>query len=133
MNLVLLVLLVLCALPVSGMSMVHAQDKAIQRQHDQHDQHLSADAIAYSPSPNLSLINANIAVKHSCSSSPFVSNRILLPLPAASIMTPIIDLPLTRRLLRLTHTSLLNLLASCVNFADARACNPNLLTISISC
>src|SRR5450830_60533 len=130
MNLVLLVLLVLCALPVSGMSMVHAQDKAIQRQHDQH---LSADAIAYSPSPNLSLINANIAVKHSCSSSPFVSNRILLPLPAASIMTPIIDLPLTRRLLRLTHTSLLNLLASCVNFADARACNPNLLTISISC
>src|SRR5450830_1454917 len=130
MNLVLLVLLVLCALPFSGISLVHARDLAFQRQHDQH---LSADAIAYSPSPNLSFINANIAVKHSCSSSPFVSNRILLPLPAASIMTPIIDLPLTRRLLRLTHTSLLNLLASCVNFADARACNPNLLTISISC
>src|SRR5580692_9166968 len=57
---------------------------------------------------------------------------IVEPLPAASIITPMMLLALTRRPLRDIQISLWNLPASWVSFADARACSPSLLTISTS-
>src|SRR5512146_197163 len=59
--------------------------------------------------------------------------RTLEPLAAASIMTPMMLLALTRRPLQLTHTSLLNCPATWVSLAEARAWSPSLLTISTSC
>src|SRR3974390_3323767 len=55
-----------------------------------------------------------------------------LPIPAASIITPMILLALTRRPSRLSQTSLLNWAATWVSLAEARACSPSLLTISTS-
>src|SRR5207237_10856765 len=54
------------------------------------------------------------------------------PLDAASIITPMMLFALTRRPLRDIHTSEANWLASCVSFAEARACRPSLLRISTS-
>src|SRR5258708_31345748 len=56
-----------------------------------------------------------------------------LPLPAASIMTPMMLLAFTLRPLRASDTSHSYFAASCVNLADAGACSPSLLTISTSC
>src|SRR3954464_7382967 len=67
------------------------------------------------------------------SSGPSVSIWIVVPFAAASIMTPIMLLALTRLPLRATQISLLNWPASCVSLADARACRPSLLMISASC
>ncbi len=65
-------------------------------------------------------------------SSPAVSMVIVLPRAAASIITPMMLLALTRRPLRSSQTSHEKLLASCVSLADARACSPSLLMISAS-
>src|SRR3990172_759111 len=54
------------------------------------------------------------------------------PLPAASIMTPMMLLALIRRAPFVIQISHLNLPASWVSLADARACRPSLLMISIS-
>ncbi len=62
------------------------------------------------------------------SSGPSVSSTIFEPCAAASIITPMMLLALTRRPLRLTQTSLLNWPATWVSLADARACSPSLLT-----
>src|SRR3954469_18420262 len=67
------------------------------------------------------------------SSGPSVSMLMVEPLAAASIITPMMLLALTRLPLRATHTLLLNCPASCVSLADARACRPSLLMISTSC
>src|SRR5487761_2381164 len=61
------------------------------------------------------------------SSSPSTSNSTRLPIPAASIITPMMLLALTRRSLRVMKTSLLKVPANLVNLADARACRPSLL------
>src|SRR5689334_985110 len=87
----------------------------------------------YSSSPNLSEISAVTACMAAASSLPLVSTMMCEPLPAASIMTPMMLLALTRRPLRLTQTSLLNWPATWVSFALARACSPSLLIISTSC
>src|ERR1035437_10951172 len=58
---------------------------------------------------------------------------IVVPLAAASIITPMILLAFTRRLLRDSITSHLKLEASCVSLAEARACRPSLLMMSASC
>src|SRR5258708_40284354 len=55
-----------------------------------------------------------------------------LPLPAASIMTPMMLFAFTRRPLRDSHTSAAKPPATRVSFAAARACSPSLLTISAS-
>src|SRR5436189_284038 len=65
-------------------------------------------------------------------SSPSASMTTRLPLPAASIMTPMMLFAFTRRPLRDSHTSAAKFPASCVSFAAARACSPSLLTISTS-
>src|SRR5207247_6471986 len=65
-------------------------------------------------------------------SSPSASMTTRLPLPAASIMTPMMLFAFTRRPLRNSHTSAEKFPASCVSFAAARACSPSLLTISAS-
>src|SRR4030067_30357 len=87
----------------------------------------------YSPSPKQSLMSSNNARIASASSSPFVSMVMVVPLEAASIITPMMLLAFTRRLLRDSITSHLKLDASCVNLAEARACRPSLLMISTSC
>src|SRR5215471_14991908 len=68
----------------------------------------------------------------SLSSGPSVSSRTRVPLPAASIITPMMLLALTLRPLRPSETSHWYLAASCVSLAAARACSPSLLTISTS-
>src|SRR5207253_3994984 len=81
----------------------------------------------YSPSPKRSLISRTIASSAACSSSPSVSISISAPMPAASIITPMMLLALTLRPLRLMKTSLLKPVASLVSLAEARACRPSLL------
>src|SRR6185312_6408095 len=66
------------------------------------------------------------------SSGPSASSVTFEPLPAASIITPMMLLALMRRPLRAMCTSHWYFAASCVSFADARACSPSLLTISTS-
>src|SRR5215471_11986890 len=68
----------------------------------------------------------------STSSGPSVSSVILAPLPAASIITPMMLLALIFRPLRPIETSLWYLAASCVSLAAARACSPSLLITSTS-
>src|SRR5699024_4771403 len=88
-------------------------------------------SLVYSPSPNLSAINASNASMASCSRSPLVSIDTSLPMPAASIITPMMLLALTRRSPRLIHTSHGKLPASLVSLADARACRPSLLLMIV--
>ena len=88
---------------------------------------LSMDGKGHSPSPNLSSISASRAAMASCSWSPSVSISTSAPKPAASIITPMMLLALTRRPLRLSQTSHGKLPASLVSLADARACRPSLL------
>ena len=63
----------------------------------------------------------------SASSAPSVSSVTFAPLPAASIITPMMLLALTLRPLRDSQTSLWYFAASCVSLADARACRPELV------
>src|ERR1700730_6126525 len=77
-------------------------------------------------------MSAGFASTASASSGPSVSNVTFAPLPAASIITPMMLFALTLRLLRDITTSHWYFAASCVSFAEARACNPSLLTISTS-
>ncbi len=72
--------------------------------------------------------NASIAT---CSSGPLVSRSTVLPNPAASIITPMMLLALTRRSPRDIQTSQAKLPASLVNLAEARACKPNLLLMVV--
>src|SRR5690349_11381293 len=78
----------------------------------------------------MSAMSASIA---SPSSGPSVSSVMRLPLPAASIMTPMMLFAFTLRPLRARDTSHWYFAASCVSLADARACSPSLFTISTSC
>src|SRR5688572_1339558 len=77
----------------------------------------------------MSRITASIACP---SSGPSVSTTSFDPWAAASIITPMMLLALTRRPLRVTQTLALNWLATCVSLAEARACRPSLLMISTS-
>src|SRR5512139_2592012 len=91
---------------------------------------VQGEAHSSSPKPlEISPASASIA---STSSSPSVSSVMVLPLAAASIITPMMLLALTRRPLRDTNTLLLKPDASWVSRADGRACSPSLLTISTS-
>src|SRR5262245_17415600 len=65
-------------------------------------------------------------------SSPSASMRTRLPLPAASIITPMMLFAFTRRPLRDSQTSDAKAPATSVSFAAARACSPSLFTISAS-
>src|SRR5690606_22443784 len=82
---------------------------------------------AHSPSPNLSSMSATMASIADCSSAPSVSMSTAAPWPAASIITPMMLLALTRRSPRAIQTSHLNVPASLVSLAEARACRPSLL------
>lgn len=75
----------------------------------------------YSPSPNLASMRARRASIATASSGPSTSISTSEPKPAASIITPMMLLALTRRLLRLRWISLLKLPASFVSLAEARA------------
>src|SRR5258706_15103370 len=86
----------------------------------------------YSPSSNLSAISFCSAPSAAAASSPSASITSRAPLPAASIITPMMLLAFTRRALRDSQTSHLKPLATCVSLAEARACSPSLLTISTS-
>src|SRR5215472_5078964 len=77
-------------------------------------------------------MSATIASMASTSSGPSVSSVTFTPLPAASIITPMMLLALILRPLRPSETSLWYLPASWVNLAAARACSPSLLMISTS-
>src|SRR5262245_55746245 len=68
----------------------------------------------------------------SASSGPSVSSTMVEPWDAASIITPMMLLALTRRPLRLTQMSLWYWPATWVSFAEARACSPSRFTISTS-
>src|SRR5688572_1245404 len=65
----------------------------------------AVDGESHSPSPNLSAISASKASMASCSCSPMVSMTTSLPTPAASIMTPMMLLALTRLSPLLIQTS----------------------------
>src|SRR3990167_3962822 len=88
-------------------------------------------AHAHSPSPNLSAISASSASMASCSCAPLVSISTEVPMPAASIITPMMLLALMRRSPRLMKTSQGKLPARLVSLADARACRPSLLLMVV--
>src|SRR5512145_256381 len=77
-------------------------------------------------------MSATRASMASLSSGPLVSSWTFAPLPAASIMTPMMLFAFTLRPLRSRKTSQAYFAASCVSFAEARAWSPSLLTISTS-
>src|SRR5512139_3155615 len=83
----------------------------------------------YSPSSNLSAMSFCSAAIAASASSPCASMSSEAPLPAASIITPMMLLAFTRRPLRASQISQAKPLASCVSLAEARACSPSLLTI----
>src|SRR5262245_25021963 len=86
----------------------------------------------YSSSPNLvvtSVVSASIASR---ASGPVAETITLEPGPADSIINPMIELPPTVSLLRVTVMSALKRSTICTNFADARACRPRLLVMGIS-
>src|SRR5882672_8366517 len=87
---------------------------------------------AYSSSPKRSPISLTSAESAASASSPSASMRTLLPLPAASIITPMMLFAFTRRPLRDSQTSAAKAPATSVSLAAARACRPNLFTISAS-
>src|SRR4029079_6423434 len=87
---------------------------------------------AYSPSPNLSRMSCSSAARALSASLPSASIFTVLPIPAASIITPMMLFALTRRPLRESQSSHSKLPASWVSLAEARACSPSLLTISAS-
>src|SRR5690606_17097320 len=87
---------------------------------------------AYSSSPKRSAIKPSMACMAGSASGPSMSTITLVPLAAASIITPMMLLAFTRRPLRSIQTSLRNWLAVWVSLAEARACRPSLLMISIS-
>src|ERR1035437_4351542 len=76
----------------------------------------------------MSASRASIA---SCSRSPSVSIATELPMPAASIMTPMMLLALTRRSPLAIQTSHAKLPAILVSLADALACRPSLLLMVV--
>src|SRR5262245_15321582 len=86
----------------------------------------------YSPSPNLSRISCRMAASALSASLPSASIFTVLPMPAASIITPMMLFALTRRPLREIQISASKPPASCVSLAEARACRPSLLMISAS-
>src|SRR5580765_7511187 len=86
----------------------------------------------YSASPKRSAISLTSAASAASASSPSASIRTRLPLPAASIITPMMLLAFTRRPLRDSHTSAAKAPATSVSLAAARACRPSLFTISAS-
>src|SRR5688572_6090535 len=87
---------------------------------------------AYSPSPNLSRISCSRAASALSASLPSASIFTVEPMPAASIITPMMLLALTRRPLREIQISHSKPPASWVSLADARACRPSLLTMAAS-
>src|SRR5580765_931750 len=86
----------------------------------------------YSASPKRSAISLTSAASAASASSPSASIRTRLPLPAASIITPMMLFAFTRRPLRESHTSAAKAPATSVSLAAARACRPSLFTISAS-
>src|SRR4029077_3865429 len=85
----------------------------------------------HSPSSNLFLKSASIASMAATSSGPSVSSSTDEPIPAASIITPMMLFAFTRRPLREIQMPLLNFAASAVSLADARAWSPSLLEMVI--
>src|SRR6516164_10251271 len=65
-------------------------------------------------------------------SGPVAETLIVVPGPAASIISPMIEVPPTVSLPRVTQTSALKRSTIWTNFADARACSPRLLMIRSS-
>src|SRR5258708_28815881 len=86
----------------------------------------------HSPSPKRSAMSLVSAASAASASGPCASSFTVEPLPAASIITPMMLFALTRRPLRESQISLWNPLAMCVSFAAARACSPRRLTIGAS-
>src|SRR4051794_7671748 len=66
-----------------------------------------------------------------CSSAPSVSTSTTLSRPAASIITPMMLLALTRRSPLVIQTSQAKLPASLVSLAEALACRPSLLLMVV--
>src|SRR5262249_46036132 len=84
----------------------------------------------YSSSVNRPLTSASSASTTSAASRPLASTVIVVPGPAASIISPMIEVPPTTSWPRFTFTSASNFSTICTNFAEARACKPFLLQIS---
>src|SRR5262245_52033533 len=84
----------------------------------------------YSSSVNRPLTSASSASTTSAASRPLASTVIVVPRPAASIISPMIEVPPTTSWPRFTFTSASNFSTICTNFAEARACKPFLLQIS---
>src|SRR5207248_5310748 len=81
----------------------------------------------HSPSPKRSPISAVSAASALSASAPSAWIITFEPLPAASIMTPMMLFALTRRPLRESQISHWKPLAICVSLAAARACSPRRL------
>src|SRR4051812_20229524 len=86
----------------------------------------------HSPSPKRSAMSFASAASAASASGPSASIFTLEPLPAASIITPMMLFAFTRRPLRESQISLWNPLAMCVSLAAARACSPRRFTIAAS-
>src|SRR5262249_8582382 len=83
----------------------------------------------YSSSVKRPLTSAASASMTSAASRPLASTVMVVPGPAESIISPMIEVPPTTSWPRLTFTSASNFSTVCTNLAEARACNPFLLQI----
>src|SRR6186713_292784 len=78
---------------------------------------------------NLSATRAAMASTAACASGPIAETTTEVPGPAASIINPMIEVPPTVSLPRVTQTSALKRSTIWTNLAEARACRPRLLMI----
>src|SRR6185312_15976462 len=92
---------------------------------------VGGQGIPYSPSSNFAAKSASTAARAASSSGPSASTSTVEPIPAASIITPMMLFAFTRRPARAIQTALLNCEAVCVSFAEARACRPSLFVMVI--
>src|SRR5487761_311371 len=83
-----------------------------------------------SASPKRESIKAAKASTTSVASRPVAATVIDVPGAAASIIRPMIEVPPTLSLQRVTRTSASNFSTVCTNLADARACRPFLLQMT---
>src|SRR6476646_9186892 len=81
---------------------------------------------------NLPATSSLIARMAASASGPAAETMMVVPGPADSIIKPMIEVPPTVSLPRVTQTSALKRSTIWTNFAEARACRPRLLMIGIS-
>src|ERR1700754_2090213 len=93
---------------------------------------VSTTLIGQAPSSNLRSNSSTTAARAASSSSPMARTVSAVPMPAASIITPMMLCAFTSRPLLMIHTVDLKLETSWTSLAEARACRPSRLDTTMS-